>query len=119
MDALATLTNPEITDLEVWLWICKEKDVELELRNLIRLLYGATYALYYVDYIPASFEFIGDLSERSSCAKETVQLLFLVKNGAKIKTRKISKRFEVLNSLRIKLPKLYNEVGYKFYNTKF
>jgi len=54
-----------------------------------------TYPTKYADYIPLTHKHIGDVPEQSDCAKEPVQLIFLMKTGADIKARHISKTFQV------------------------
>jgi len=71
-----------VTDLEVWLWICGEKEVEVDLHQYIwTTTFGETYVVHYANYEPSLFEHIVDFSDRSSKAKEIVQLIFSVKKA--------------------------------------
>jgi len=72
--------------------------------------------MLYTDYIPSTFEYIGDVLERSTRAKDLVQLLFLVKNGADIENRQIPKTFAVSLKLYYNTKRQTMDVEYKIYD---
>jgi hypothetical protein len=109
----------DLSDPEVWLWIVGEKEVELELRSFIRTSgFGSSYSVRYAEYLPSAFERIGDVPERSTRAKDPIQLLFLVKNGAAVKTRKIPKSFTVPLRSHYNTRRQTLEVEYRIYDTE-
>jgi hypothetical protein len=110
---------PSLTDPDLWLWIAGEKDVELDLRGVIRTTtLGTTYTTKYADYIPSAFERIGDVPERSSRAKDVVQLIFLVKTGANIKPCHIPRTFQVPPKSHYNTKRQIWEVEYRIYDTE-
>ena len=103
----------------MWLWICGYEDVEDDLRLYIRTsIFGATYAVHNAEYIPAPAERLEDLTANSSKARAPVRLIFLIKRGAKIKSKKIPRRFEAHHLPKWSKPGLYSELEYRLYDTE-
>jgi len=93
--------------------------VELDLRGVLRTTgLGATYTTKYADYIPPAFERTGDVLERSSHAKEAVQLIFFMKTGEDIKPHHIPKTFQVPPKSHYNAKKQIWEVEYQIYDTE-
>ena len=76
--------------------------------------FRATYIPHYALYIPAvPAERLEDLNLRSSQAKAPVNLIFLVKNGTKMKSKTIPRTFEVSkDDLKWSKTGSYNELEY-------
>ena len=60
LTTLKVMEEPKIFEPVVWLWICVDKDVELDLRQKIETsAFGEQYTVHYAEYIPAPFERLG------------------------------------------------------------
>ena len=117
MGEILRLTDPAPTDPEVWFWICGNEDVEDDLRIFMRSnVFGTAYEVTNAEYIPALVEQLEDVSVGSSKARAPVRLMFLTKKGAKLKTKKIPRRYEAPNLLKWMKPGLYTELDYRIYN---
>ena len=81
-------------------------------------IFGATYAVHNAEYIPAPAERLEDLTTNSSKARALVCLIFLIKRGAKIKSKKISRRFEAHHLPKWSKLGLYSELEYRLYDTE-
>ena len=119
MGKILRLTDPAPIDPEVWLWICRNKDVEDDLRIFMRSnVFGMAYEVTNAEYIPAPVERLEDVSAGSSKARAPVRLMFLTKKGAKLKTKKIPRRYEAPNLPKWMKPGLYSELDYRIYDTE-
>ena len=118
LETVSGMSEPEAMDPKVWLWICGEKDVEVDLVQFIRVSkYGETYTLYPSEYVPEAMERLYDLPEKSNRAKEPIYLIFLIKKGKKIKPKKIPWRFEAPDLSRYSNPRICNsEIEYRLYD---
>jgi hypothetical protein len=74
--------------------------------------------LHYAEYVPGPFERLCDVLERSSHARDSVQLLFLVKVGVTPKTSPIPRRFEVSPKSRYQTRRQAFEIDYRIYDTE-
>ena len=113
------LTDPAPTDLDVWLWICGDQDVDDDLRVEIRNgIFGSHYSTHYAEYIPAPVERLEDLAASSARAKAPVNLIFLMKKNVKIKPKAIPRMFGYSEIPKWLKMGLYNELDYRIYSTK-
>jgi hypothetical protein len=101
LDILGEEKEPSLTDPEVWLWITGDKDVDDDLRAYIRNgTLGANYNTHFAQYVPAVVERLEDLTASSKRAKVPVNLIFLLKKAARVKSRVIPHLFEVPDSTK-------------------
>ena len=99
LDILLNIKDPAPCDPEVWLWITGDKDVDDDLRAIIRCnKFGENYNSHYSQYLPAAVERLENLTANSKRAKAPVNLIFLLKKGARVKSRVIPRVFEVPES---------------------
>ncbi len=96
MDLLMKLDDPCMTDPEVWLWICGDQQTDDDQRAHIRTWeFSALYVAHFSEYLLMLVERLENLAVSATRKKAPVYLIFLVKKGARIKSKSIPRRFDI------------------------
>ena len=113
MDMFMQANFSNINELPAWLWICGNKETELQLHQLARHgMLMAKYVKKFSTYIPAKFERLEDLPATHRNARAHITLLFLIRHVDKDKII-IRDEFQAPNTpIYTKLRK-YQELEYR------
>ena len=109
---------PHINESPAWLWICGDKETELQLHQLAgHSMLTAKYVKKFSTYIPAKFEWLEDLLTTHRNARAPITLLFLIRHVDKDKIV-IPDKFEASNTLVYTKPSKYQELEYREHATE-
>jgi hypothetical protein len=116
MTMLQRQSEPRITQLPMWLWICGTKEAEVqEFHYAHSGMFRDTYNRAYSSYLPSPNERLEDRPANNKLAKAKVYLIFIVKKSDKLngKSIKVPVFFEAPNTSVYQKPCKYNELEYK------
>jgi hypothetical protein len=116
---LKSITDPKVTEIPVWVWICGSREAEAKIKNhLDGCEFGKNYSIVYSEYFPAQYERLEDLTSSTKKAKDPVQILFLFRKTARIRIADLPTIFMAPQTPEFTISGRYNELEYRTYNTE-
>ena len=113
MDMFMQGDFPHINEPSAWLWICGDKETELQFHQLVgHDMLTTKYIKKFSTYIPAKFKRLEDLPATHRNARAPITLLFLIQHVDKDKIV-IPDEFEAPNTLVYTKPRKYQELEYR------